>query len=73
MNGELYDLKYRKLTPEDTQQIVQEILSQSAFSREINAISDLDISYGLEGLGRFRANIFRQRGAFGRRGHGGWR
>lgn len=65
MNGELYDLKYRMLTPEDTHHIVAEILSQSVFSRDINDISDLDISYGIEGQGRFRANIFRQRGAFG--------
>jgi twitching motility protein PilT len=65
MNGELFELKYRILSPEDTQNIVQEILSQSAFPHDITAISELDISYGLEGQGRFRANIFRQRGAFG--------
>lgn len=64
VNGELLEVKYHPLTPDETEQIVREILSQSFGVARTGDLSELDISYGIEGQGRFRANIFRQRGSF---------
>lgn len=65
VNGELMEVKYRLLTPADTQSIAKEILSQTFQQDTLDALSEIDISYSIEGQGRFRANIFRQRGSFG--------
>ncbi|MFQ3573994.1 MAG: PilT/PilU family type 4a pilus ATPase [Thermodesulfovibrionales bacterium] len=59
----LIDLEdYPPLTPEDTKRFCYSILSESQierFERELQ----IDISFGIKGLSRFRANIFVQRGA----------
>jgi len=64
VNGELLKVKYHPLTPAETQAIVDEILSQTIIQSSASAISELDVAYSLEGHGRFRANIFRQRGSY---------
>jgi twitching motility protein PilT len=63
INGELVEMKYRPLTPAETQAVVEEILSQTII-RDASAISEVDVAYSMEGFGRFRANIYRQRGSF---------
>ena len=64
INGELGKVKYHPLTPAETQAVVDEILSQSIIQSSAAAISELDIAYCVEGHGRFRANIYRQRGSY---------
>jgi len=64
INGELLEVKYHPLTPDETATIVREILRQSFREEQISSLSEMDVSYGIEGQGRFRANIFRQRGSF---------
>jgi twitching motility protein PilT len=65
VNGELLNVKYRPLTPKDTLAIVDEILSHSIINiPSSNSIAELDVAYNLEGHGRFRANIYLQRGAY---------
>jgi len=64
VNGELLKVKYPPLTPAQTQTIVDEILSQTIIQSSASAISELDVAYSLEGHGRFRANIYRQRGSY---------
>jgi len=52
----------RPLTPEDTEQFAREMLE----ARHMPAFddgADVDLAYSLAGVGRFRVNIFRQRGA----------
>ncbi len=52
------------LTAEDTQRFAQELLrGQDAKQAEFDAIGETDLSHAREGLGRFRVNIFRQRGS----------
>ncbi len=65
INGELLEIKYHPLTPADTQAVVTEILSHTIQRHPLESLSEIDVSYSLEGQGRFRANIFRQRGSFG--------
>ncbi len=64
INGELVEIKYHPLEMEETETIVTEILSHTYQRPKAQEISELDVSYGLEGVGRFRVNIYRQRGAF---------
>jgi twitching motility protein PilT len=52
------------MKPEDTQKLVYSILTSSQvarFEREL----ELDFSFGIPGTGRFRGNIFLQRGSVG--------
>jgi twitching motility protein PilT len=65
VNGELLQVKYHPLLPKETYAIVDEILSQSIVHiPKTDAISELDVAYNLEGYGRFRANIYLQRGSY---------
>lgn len=51
----------RKLTPEDIQRMLFGIMTpiqKERFKKE----KDLDLAYGVAGLGRFRVNVFQQRG-----------
>jgi len=65
VNGDLLEVKYHPLTSAETRRIVEEILSHTYHGEAIEAISEMDLSYGIEGQGRFRVNVFRQRGSFG--------
>ncbi len=63
VNGELLEVKYHPLTPEETLGVAEEILSNTYRREKLADLSELDVSYGLEGQGRFRVNLFRQRGS----------
>ncbi len=55
---------YDPLSAEETEKIANEIMS--AYHRErFQAHNEVDFAYEAEGLGRFRTNIFRQRGVVG--------
>ena len=65
VNGELYYLKYHHLTSGDTRAIVDAILDQSIIQiPSSNSVAEIDVAYNLEGYGRFRANIYLQRGSY---------
>ncbi|HXX40120.1 MAG TPA: type IV pilus twitching motility protein PilT [bacterium] len=56
--------RHEVLTPEDTSQLAYSMLN--AFQKQrFEKIWELDLSYGVTGLGRFRVNLYRQRGAVG--------
>ena len=65
VHGELHPIEgYRKLMPKDLQQLIYAILTQRQrehFEEEL----ELDVSYQLPGLARFRVNIFQQRESLG--------
>jgi twitching motility protein PilT len=62
LDGNLVKLKTEPLTPDDTKAICYSILTdaQKAIFEEHN---ELDMSFGIKGLARFRANIFVQQQA----------
>lgn len=67
-SGKQVRLETDRMTPADTEEIVRSIYSISG--RDINQFlnngnHDDDFSFAIPGTGRFRANIFRQRGSFG--------
>ena len=51
-----------RLKPEDTERVLREILNDPAKLEEFESENEVDFSYQLEGLARFRVNAFRQRG-----------
>jgi len=62
IDGKLVPLKTPPLTPVETKQLCYSILTDAQKHR-FEEDSELDLSFGVKGLSRFRANIFMQRGA----------
>lgn len=64
IQGELVEVKYPPLSPQDTDEIADIILKAKKINPNTKDFSEYDTSYGIPNVGRFRANIFRQRGSF---------
>lgn len=64
VDGELMDTEYELLDAESTQKIIYSLLDSNQIARFEKEL-ELDMSFGVEGLGRFRTNVFMQRGAVG--------
>lgn len=62
IDGELVPLKTAPLTPVETKQLCCSILTD-AQKHKFEEENELDLSFGVKGLSRFRANVFMQRGA----------
>jgi len=62
INGQLLPVKVPAMAPEDTQRIAGHILQQIRWKGSVDALQEHDASYALEGVGRFRASIFRNKG-----------
>ena len=62
IDGKLVPLKTPPLSPVDTKQLSYSILTD-AQKHKFEEETELDLSFGVKGLSRFRANIFMQRGA----------
>ncbi len=62
VNGQLVRLNYPPLTAAETKQLIYSILTDSQKHRFEENL-ELDFSFGIKGLARFRANVFMQRGA----------
>src|ERR671917_1988292 len=52
-----------RLFPEDTQQALVQMLDDPEKLEEFESENEVDFSYSVEGLGRFRVNAFMQRGS----------
>jgi len=62
-NGNLVELRYKVLTPEDTEGIAKLLLEDDP-RQETMAFNEVDLAYELPDEGRFRVNISRQRKNF---------
>ena len=61
VNGELYALTKEPLMPKDTKELVEQMIPGRLVER-FNEDGEIDFSYAIRGMGRFRVNIFKQRG-----------
>ncbi|MGH7162082.1 MAG: type IV pilus twitching motility protein PilT [Planctomycetota bacterium] len=64
IDGSLVSTEHEVLAPEMSKKVIYSVLTAeqiSKFERDL----ELDISFGINGLGRFRTNVFLQRGAVG--------
>jgi twitching motility protein PilT len=62
IDGKLIPLDHPQLTPVDTKTLSYSILTD-AQKHKFEENNELDLSFGVKGLSRFRGNIFMQRGA----------
>jgi twitching motility protein PilT len=62
INGHMVPLKLPPLQPAETKQLCYSILTD-AQKRKFEEENELDFSFGVKGLARFRGNVFMQRGA----------
>ncbi len=62
IDGKLIPVKHPPLTPSETKDLCYSILTDSQ-KHKLEEYWELDFSFGMEGLGRFRGNIYTQRGA----------
>ncbi len=65
INGKLIRLDLPELTPESTHEMIYSILSEKQ-KKDFESLGELDLSYELVDISRFRVNIFKHR-----RGEGG--
>jgi twitching motility protein PilT len=56
--------EFARLTPEDTQQLLYRVLS-SEQQKHLEIKRQIDMSYAIPGVARFRVNVFFQRGSLG--------
>lgn len=63
VNGVLVNIGCNKLMPEDTYNLVMQVTNEEQL-KEIDEVGDFDLSYAIQNLGRFRINIFKQRGSY---------
>jgi len=59
-NGELVELRYKRLTSEETQDIANLLIAESHIP-SMEGRSEADLAYEIPGEGRFRVNISRER------------
>ncbi len=64
VHGKLQRLPLDELTPSDTKRLAYSVLSD-AQKKRFEETLELDFSFGVRGLARFRCNVFSQRGAVG--------
>ncbi len=64
VHGHLQRLEGAEMTPSETKQLAYSVLTDSQKKRFEEGL-ELDFSFGVEGLARFRCNMFNQRGAVG--------
>lgn len=64
VNGDLITLDSQELRPEQIREMAYSIISTKQIE-VFESDKELDFSYGIEGLGRFRVNYYRQRGSIG--------
>src|SRR5881227_355415 len=64
VHGKLQRLQFPDLTPAETKQLVYSVLTD-AQKKRFEESNELDFSFGIRGLARFRCNVFSQRGAVG--------
>ncbi len=61
IDGEIVGTEHDPLTPEVTQAITYSVLNEEQQKR-FEELKELDFSFGVKGLSRFRGNVFMQRG-----------
>jgi twitching motility protein PilT len=64
IRGELVPITKQQVPPDQTRQLASQLVPEWE-KKNIDKLRDYDCSWGAPGVGRFRVNIFRQRGSMG--------
>lgn len=62
IHGALVDTQFPPLTPRDTLRVAQALLGFAHTELPLATIQEHELSFGVKGMGRFRAHMYRQRG-----------
>lgn len=62
LDGRMVPMNHPPLAPAETKQLIYSVLTDAQKQR-FEEENELDFSFGLKGISRFRANVFMQRGA----------
>lgn len=61
VNGDLTAMPFDKLLPADTRDVLEQVLTEKQI-RKFDELGELDLSFAVPNMGRFRVNAFKQRG-----------
>jgi twitching motility protein PilT len=64
VDGQILPTPFEKLTPDICQRLIYSLLTDQQ-RQNFEAKNELDLSFGIKGVGRVRMNVFRQRGSVG--------
>jgi twitching motility protein PilT len=64
IDGKVTPSRYEVVTPRDAQRLVYDVLTSENIEK-FERTKELDFSYGVAGIGRFRFNVYRQKGSTG--------
>lgn len=62
VSGHLHYLSGDKLLPQHTRELADVVLKKSRFKGVLDDLQQYDTSYAVPGVGRYRVNVYRQRG-----------
>lgn len=63
VTGSLHYLQGEKLLPQQTRELAEVVLRKSRFRGALDDLQQYDTSYSIPGIGRYRVNVYRQRGS----------
>ena len=63
IDGGLVSAIEKNLTPEDTEYLVKQVLGEKRM-KTLDETGEIDFSYSISNVGRFRVNAFKQRGSY---------
>jgi twitching motility protein PilT len=63
IDGSLHPVKYKALSASDTRRICETLAESNSAIGDLDEIREIDCSYSIDGVARFRVNIYRQRGS----------
>src|SRR4051794_15286770 len=65
VRGDLVFFRTEPLRAEDTENIARVVIKDSKIKGDLTTLREHDCAYAATGVGRFRVNVYRQRGTFG--------
>lgn len=63
VHGELVYFRVDAIRPEDTEAVAHHVIGDGSVLRDLPTLREYDGSYDAPGIGRFRVNVYRQRGS----------
>ncbi|HEY4013138.1 MAG TPA: PilT/PilU family type 4a pilus ATPase [Polyangiaceae bacterium] len=63
IRGDIVYFRAEKVQPEDTLAVARHVIKNRDVASHLEELKEYDASYSAEGIGRFRVNVYRQRGS----------
>jgi twitching motility protein PilT len=63
IRGDMVYFRTERVVPEDTEAVVRFVIASPHVLANLHDLKEYDASYSAEGIGRFRVNVYRQRGS----------